>query len=81
MECEPSAKVEVAKLAVPATIVPVPSALPPSLNVTVPVAADGVTVAVNVSVAPDGDGLAEDVSATADASFTVCVSLEDVLVL
>ena len=40
------------KVAFPLLMVPVPSALLPSLNVTVPVAVAGVTVAVNVTDAP-----------------------------
>ena len=39
---------------------PVPSVAEPSLNVTLPVAADGVTVAVKITLWPGADGLTED---------------------
>jgi hypothetical protein len=42
----------------------VPSVVLPSLNVTVPVAVEGVTVAVKVTEEPYNDGFAEEVSAT-----------------
>jgi hypothetical protein len=69
------------KITGPLLIVTVPSAVLPSLNVTVPVAAAGETVAVNVTGAPDGDGFVEDVNATADACSTFCVSVDEVLLL
>jgi hypothetical protein len=47
----------------------------------VPVAADGLTAAVRVTGDPDGAGLVEDETVTEEACLTVCVSLEDVLVL
>jgi hypothetical protein len=60
--------------------VPVPNAVLPSLKVTVPVATEGATVAVNVSMDPDTVGLAEELNATdALAGFTDCVSVEEVL--
>ena len=40
---------EVVYVVLPLLSVPVPKVVLPSLNVTVPVAADGVTVAVNVT--------------------------------
>ncbi len=43
-------------VALPLLSVPVPSVVLPSLNVTVPVAADGVTVAVNVTEVPYVEG-------------------------
>jgi hypothetical protein len=52
IECEPTAKVDVVKVAVPPLSVPVPIDTPPSRNVTVPVAVLGVTVAVNVTAVP-----------------------------
>jgi len=42
----------VANVALPLVIVPVPSVVLPSLNVTVPVAPDGLTLAVNVTDEP-----------------------------
>ena len=67
MECAPSAKVEVAKVATPAFSVPVPSVVAPSLNVTVPVAVPlpgdtAATVAVNVTDWPNTEGFAEEVT-------------------
>jgi len=44
--------------------VPVPSVVLPSVNVTVPVAVAGVTVAVNVTGEPYADGFADEVSVT-----------------
>ena len=49
-------------MAFPLLSVPVPRVVVPSLNVTVPVAADGVTVAVNVTEFPYVEGLAEEAS-------------------
>ena len=43
---------------------PVPSVVLPSVNVTVPVAVAGVTVAVNVTGEPYEDGFADEVSVT-----------------
>jgi hypothetical protein len=50
--CNPTARVEVLNVAVPLLSVPVPIAAPLSLNVTVPVAVLGVTVAVKVTEVP-----------------------------
>ena len=52
IECDPPASVEMLNVAFPLLIVPVPSVVLPSLNVTVPVAADGVTVPVNFTELP-----------------------------
>jgi hypothetical protein len=49
--------------------------------VTVPVAADGVTTAVKVTGVPEGAGFVDDETVTEEDCLTVCVSLEDVLVL
>jgi hypothetical protein len=59
IECDPAARVEVMNVAVPLLSVPPPIALPPSMNVTVPVAVLGVTLAVNVTALPkiEGSGL------------------------
>jgi hypothetical protein len=50
----------VLNVAVPLDKVPVPMVVAPSLNVTVPVAVDGVTVAVKMTGLPYADGLADD---------------------
>ena len=63
MECEPIARVLVAKVVVPAAFnVPVPRAVAPSLNVTVPVGVPDVelTVAVKVLVVPGDAGFNEE---------------------
>ena len=52
IECKPSASFELLKVACPLLSVPVPSVVLPSLNVTVPVAKKGVTIAVNVTELP-----------------------------
>jgi hypothetical protein len=52
IEFEPTASVEVAYVACPLLSVPVPRVVLPSMKVTVPVAVDGVTVAVKVTEAP-----------------------------
>ena len=60
----------------------VPSVVPPSVNVTDPVAAEGVTVAVNVTAALNVEGLADEANVTVEfALLTVWVSAEDVLLL
>jgi hypothetical protein len=51
------------KVVTPPLRVPVPNVTLPSLNVTTPVAAEGVTLAVNVTELPKVDGLREEVSA------------------
>ena len=67
-------------VALPALSVPVPRVVAPSLNVTVPVAVLGVTVAVNVTDCPNVEGLVPDVTAVVLAATpTVCVSGVDVL--
>jgi hypothetical protein len=82
IECDPTASVEVLKVACPLLIVPVPSVVLPSLNVTVPVAVAGVTVAVNVTEEAYVDGFADEARATVVLTLlTVCVSTDDVLLL
>ncbi len=82
IEFDPTASVEMLKVAFPALIVPVPSVVLPSVNVTVPVAVVGVTVAVNVTEAPYADGFADEARVTVVfVLFTVWVSTEDVLLL
>jgi len=48
-ECAPAVKVDIVNTATPALRVPVPREVEPSWNVTVPVAEDGLTVAVIVT--------------------------------
>jgi hypothetical protein len=68
--------------AMPPLMLPVPNVVVPSLNVTVPVAAVGEIVAVNVIVVPSAEGLAEENSVTVELSLlTTCVSVDDVLAL
>jgi hypothetical protein len=57
----------------------VPRAVAPSLNVTFPVAVDGVTVAVKVTEAPKADGLELEVTFVVVAAlFTVWMTALDV---
>jgi hypothetical protein len=66
IECPPAVKVDVANVATPEEFnVPVPSAVVPSLNVTVPVGVEvpvGVTVAVNVTAVPEFAGFELEVT-------------------
>jgi hypothetical protein len=62
MECDPMARAAVLYVALPLLSVPVPSVVVPSLKVTVPVAAEGVTVAVKVTEVWKVDGFSDDVS-------------------
>jgi hypothetical protein len=52
IECDPAVRVDVLKVAFPLLSVPVPSVVLLSLNVTVPVQLDGVTVVVNFTDEP-----------------------------
>ena len=82
IECDPAASVEMLNVAFPLLIVPVSSVVLPSLKVTVPVAAEGETVAVKVTEEPNVDGFADEASVTVVlVLFTVCVSADDVLLL
>jgi hypothetical protein len=82
IECDPAASVEIPNVAFPLLIVPVPSVVLPSLKVTVPVAAEGETVAVKVTEEPNVDGFADEASVTVVlALFTVWVRVDEVLVL
>src|SRR5579872_1342995 len=61
----PTAKAEVVKVAMPPIMVPLPTGLPPSRNVTVPVGvpapgATGDTVAVKVVDWPNAEGLVDE---------------------
>jgi len=82
IECEPVASVEMLNVAFPPLSAPVPSAVLPSVNVTVPVAVVGVTVAVKVTDEPYADGFADEISVTVVFPlFTVCVRVVEVLLL
>ena len=82
IECDPSASADVARVATPETRVPGPSAVAPSLNVTVPVgvpATEPLTSAVNVTVCPTAAGLLSAVtvvlvpgSITVNTSAVIC---------
>ena len=52
MEWVPTERLAMGKTAVPPTSVALPSVMAPSKKVTVPVAAEGETVAVKVTVCP-----------------------------
>ena len=81
MECVPVASAVLVKLATPDESVPVPSVVAPSLNVTVPVGASPVIVAVNVTAPLNTEGLALEVStAVLVTGFTVWLSVAEVLV-
>ena len=68
-------------LAAPDSSVPVPSVVTPSLNVIVPVAVDGTTLAVNVTFAPNVAGFNDDVSEVVVVVwFTTCATPDEVLV-
>ena len=82
IECVPPVSVEMLKVAFPLPIVPVPSVVLPSRNVTVPVAVEGETVAVNVTAEPYVDGFNDDATVMVVLTlFTVCVNTDDVLLL
>ena len=71
IEWEATVNVEMLYVALPLLSVPVPSVVLPSLKVTVPVAVEGVTVAVNVTEVPYVDGFADEVTVTVEfALFT-----------
>ena len=79
-ERSPAGRADETKAAVPPVIVAVPSVFAPSRNVTVPVAGDGDTDAVNVMLWPAVDGFREDVTSVAvESAFTVCVTAVEVL--
>jgi hypothetical protein len=54
--------VDVVKVATPELRLAEPSVVDPSANVTVPVAEEGLTVAVNVTAWPKAEGFSEEVS-------------------
>ena len=62
----------VVRVTIPLLAVPVPRVVPPSWNVTFPVAPD-VTVAVRITLAPKIEGFSEEARATVlDALVTSC---------
>lgn len=74
MEWEATDKADVLNFATPPDNVPVPRTVVLSLKVTVPVAVDGVTVAVKVTRSPEVDGLSDDVTPVdVDALLTINV--------
>ena len=78
----PTESAAVENNAVPPLTGAVPRELAPSKNCTVPVAAAGDTVAVNVTDCPDVDGFTDDASAVVlliNEGFTVCVRTADEL--
>jgi hypothetical protein len=80
MECVPAPSAEVASAATPEVTAAVPITAPPSRNCTVPAAAEGDIVAVNVTDWPKVDGFEEDAAAIVlGALFTVCATAADVL--
>ena len=60
MECEPRASAEVDSVALPLLTDEVPNVVPPSMKVTVPVAAPGETVAVIVTDVPATTGFCDE---------------------
>ena len=75
IECVPAANAEVENVATPPMSIPVPSAAVPSENVTGPVAAAGVTVAVNVTDCPTTDGFTlEETFVTGTHAFSVALT-------
>jgi len=79
-EWVPEVNVDVEKVATPEASVAVPITAPPSRNCTLPVAVEGVTVAVSVTAWPGFEGLVLEVIATDEDAFTICGQL-DVLAL
>ena len=74
MECVPTDKFLVVKVATPPLSLPVPSVVEPSVNVTVPVGVPkpgdvAVTVAAKLTDWPNTDGLADDASTVVVASL------------
>lgn len=81
IECVETERVEVFNTAIPPEIVPVPMVTAPSLNVTVPVAVDGETAAVNPTLELKAEGLADDVRDVVVAAWlTTWLCGDDVLV-
>jgi len=92
MECEPTDRAPVLKVAWPLLRVPVPRMVVPSEKVTAPVGVppvDGLTAAVKVTDCPETEGFAEELTVVetlplplvVEATVTVCVRPVDVLPL
>jgi hypothetical protein len=87
MECVPTERIDVAKLALPELKVAVPNVAMPSRKVTLPVGvpepgATALTVAVNVTNCRNTAGFTEETTTVEVlARFTVCVMAADVLAL
>ena len=80
MECGPTVNAEVDSAALPPLSGMLPSEVAPSKNCTVPVAANGDTVAVRVTFCPDAEGLALDDTVVVEAAwFTDCDSVVEAL--
>jgi len=81
IEWLPTARPEVVKVVCPVLKVELPSAVVPSRKVTVPVAEEGETVAVNVTDWPEVDGLRVEVAAVvvlALFAVTVCETAPEI---
>ena len=80
MGCDATVNAEVLNVAVPSLSVSVPIEVPLSLNVTVPGAVLGETVAVKVTESPMTEGFSlESSQVVVSVLFTVWVNVEDVL--
>ena len=72
IECVAADSADVENVACPELRLPVPSVAAPSLNVTVPVATEGVTVAVKVTDWLSVDGFSEEVN---EVELAACVTI------
>jgi len=83
IECVPTARALVEKVALPPLKVPVPIVVPPFVKVTVPAGVPEVkdfTVAVKVTVVPCVDGLSEDAKVVVVfAASTTCDTFPEAL--
>ncbi len=78
--CDPADNEDELKEAIPPDIVTDGWVIPSILNITVPVAVLGDTVAVNVTGLPNVDGFCDEVSVVVVVIWvTVCVNADDVL--
>lgn len=75
MEWAPGVRVAVVNFAFPETTALVPNTAAPFLNVTVPVALLGDTVAVNTTGCPKTDGFAEAARVVVVGCRTACIRL------
>ena len=76
---------DVTNVATPPATAPVPMEVAPSKKVTVPVAAEGETLAVNITVCPKVDGFKLELNPVVvlvlAGVFTTCETADDVLAL